>query len=117
MMPVAMVGRATELAELATAWSRMATSAGAPPRTAVITAPAGLGKSLLVASAVAALHPGPGTVLAGRARVHTPAPYDWLAAVLTGRETDGIPVPADSLPWLAQPPDPPRRRTAPRALL
>jgi DNA-binding NarL/FixJ family response regulator len=117
MMPVAMVGRAAELAELAAAWSRTATSTGVSPRTAVITAPAGLGKSLLVASAVAACHPQADVVLAGRARVHTPAPYDWLAAVLTGRETDGIPVPADALAWLAQHPDAPRERYAPEALL
>src|SRR5689334_1428093 len=117
MMPVAMVGRGAELAELAGAWARTATSSGGSPRTAVITGPAGLGKSLLVASAVAAFQPRADRVLAGRARVHTPAPYDWLAAVLTGRDTDGIPVPADALAWLAQHPDAPRERYTPEALL
>ena len=80
-----------------------------------ITGAAGTGKSLLVATALKKL--APMTVLAGRARVHTPAPYDWLAAVLTGRDTAGLPVPADALAWLAQHPDAPRERYAPGALL
>jgi len=83
----------------------------------VITGAAGTGKSLLVASALAAFRPRPVTVLSGRARVHTPAPYDWLAAVLTGRENADLPVPADALAWLAQHPDAPRERYAPGALL
>jgi DNA-binding CsgD family transcriptional regulator len=56
-------------------------------------------------------------VLSGTARVHTPAPYDWLAAVLSGRDTDDLPVPPDALAWLAQHPDAPRERYAPGALL
>jgi DNA-binding CsgD family transcriptional regulator len=49
--------------------------------------------------------------------VHSPAPYDWLAAVLTGRPGVDLPVPADALAWLAQHPDAPRERYAPGALL
>src|SRR2546421_9910443 len=116
MRPVAMVGRGAELVELGDAWSRVV--AGAPAaRTVVITGGAGLGKSLLVASALESASPRPGTVLSGRARVHSPAPYDWLAAVLTGRENADLPVPADALAWLAQHPDAPRERYAPGTLL
>src|SRR3989440_5562429 len=114
MMPVAMVGRADELAELVDAWSY---AAARRARTVVITGSAGVGKSLLTASALDAFAPRPGTVLSGRARVHSPAPYDWLAAVLTGRENADLPVPADALAWLAQHPDAPRERYAPGALL
>jgi DNA-binding CsgD family transcriptional regulator len=114
MMPVAMVGRAGELSELVDAWSQ--TAAG-HARTVVITGSAGVGKSVLTASALDAFAPRPGTVLSGRARVHSPAPYDWLAAVLTGRPGLDLPVPADALAWLAQHPDAPRERYAPGALL
>jgi DNA-binding CsgD family transcriptional regulator len=113
MMPVSMVGRADELGELLRAWSRVA----ARPRTAVVTGGAGLGKSLLAAAAVEAFTPPPGTVLSGTARVHSPAPYDWLAAVLAGRETQDLPVPADALAWLTQHPSEPRERYTPDALL
>ncbi|MGE5831246.1 MAG: LuxR C-terminal-related transcriptional regulator, partial [Micromonosporaceae bacterium] len=84
---------------------------------AVITGAAGVGKSRLAATALAMLRPGPRVVLTGSARVHTPAPYDWLAAVLTGRDPAGLPLPADALGWLAQDPDPPNHRYAPTALL
>src|SRR2546421_11166694 len=114
MMPVAMVGRADELAELVDAWSY---AAAGRARTVVITGSAGVGKSLLTASALDAFSPRPGTVLSGRARVHSPAPYDWLAAVLSGRPGLDLPVPADALAWLAQHPDAPRERYAPGALL
>src|SRR5438477_442071 len=90
MRPVAMVGRADELAELVDAWAHP--SAGRGTRTVVVTGPAGTGKSLLVATVLQRLRPRPAAVLSGRARVHTPAPYDWLAAVLTGR--DGLDLPA-----------------------
>jgi DNA-binding CsgD family transcriptional regulator len=116
MMPVAMVGRAAELAELRDAWCRV-TAGTAGVRTVVITGDAGMGKSLLVASALEAASPRPATVLAGRARVHSPAPYDWLAGVLSGRDLGGLPVPPDALAWLAQHPDAPRERYAPGALL
>ncbi len=114
MMPVAMVGRAADLTELVAAWGR---TPGGTARSAVITGAAGVGKSLLAASALEAFHPRPAVVLSGRARVHTPAPYDWLAAVLTGREGADLPVPADALAWLAQHPDAPRERYPPGALL
>lgn len=123
MMPVSMVGRADELGELVQAWSQVVTAGatvrgGGPAiRTAVIIGGAGVGKSLLVAEALAAFAPRPATVLSGTARVHTPAPYDWLAAVLAGRDTDGLPVPPDALAWLSQDRDAPAERYAPGALL
>jgi DNA-binding NarL/FixJ family response regulator len=123
MMPVPMVGRAEELGELTVAWSRLRSAGRADPtgtvpgRTAVVTGAGGSGKSLLVAAALDAFAPSPGVVLWGQARVHTPAPYDWLAAVLSDRDTRDLPVPADALAWLAQHPDAPRYRYAPEALL
>jgi len=83
----------------------------------VLTGHAGVGKSRLVAAALEALSPRPATVLAGAARLHSPAPYDWLAAVLSGRNTSELPVPADGLAWLAQDPQAPTERYAPDALL
>jgi DNA-binding CsgD family transcriptional regulator len=112
MRPVTMVGRSAQLGELVSAWS----SPGRP-RTMVVTGGAGVGKSTLVAAALDAFTPPPRVVLSGTARVHTPAPYDWLAAVLSGRDTDELPVPPDALAWLAQHPDTPRERYAPGALL
>jgi DNA-binding CsgD family transcriptional regulator len=109
-MPMPLVGRAAALDELRSAW---APRAGFRP--VVVTGDAGTGKSALVRAALDAI--GPPLVLAGAARVHSPAPYDWLAAVLTGRDVTGLPVPADALAWLAQDPDVPRERYAPEALL
>jgi DNA-binding CsgD family transcriptional regulator len=83
----------------------------------VITGAAGLGKSLLAAAALDGFTPRPRTVLSGTARVHTPAPYDWLAAVLGGRDTHDLRVPADALAWLGQHPIEPRERYTPGALL
>jgi DNA-binding CsgD family transcriptional regulator len=83
----------------------------------VITGAAGVGKSALVDAALDAFTPPPSVVLTGTARVHEPAPYDWLAAVLSARETGELPVPADALAWLAQHPDAPQERYAPGALL
>ena len=118
-----LVGRAAELAELVQAWSAVtgdpaATAHG--PVTAVITGEAGTGKSLLVATALrehAAADPPPTIVLSGSARLHSPAPYDWLAAVLSAHEPPGLPAPPDALAWLAQHPDAPRQRYTPDALL
>ncbi|MCW6003124.1 LuxR C-terminal-related transcriptional regulator [Micromonospora sp. CPCC 205371] len=112
MMPVPMVGRADHLAELVRAWSRL----GGAPLPVVVTGAAGMGKSLLVAAALDAFTPRPRLVLTGAARLHTPAPYDWLAAVLSRRTLD-LPLPEDALAWLAQLPDAPRERFAPDALL
>jgi DNA-binding NarL/FixJ family response regulator len=53
----------------------------------------------------------------GSARLHSPAPYDWLAAVLAGRDLAGLRIPPDALRWLAQDPDVPRERYTPEALL
>nr|MDT0661256.1 LuxR C-terminal-related transcriptional regulator [Micromonospora sp. DSM 115978] len=118
MMPVSMVGRGGELAEIARAWSVVADRRpGRAARTVVVTGAGGVGKSLLIASALDVLSPRPIAVLAGSARVHTPAPYDWLAAVLTGCDTRRLPLPADALAWLAQHPTAPRERYAPDALL
>ncbi|MGC5305791.1 LuxR C-terminal-related transcriptional regulator [Micromonospora zamorensis] len=117
MMPVSMVGRAGELAELDRAWSVVSAAGRSAPTVAVITGAAGVGKSLLVAAAVDALTPRPAMVLSGAARVHGPAPYDWLAAVLTGRDTGRLALPSDALAWLAQQPTAPRERYAPGTLL
>jgi DNA-binding CsgD family transcriptional regulator len=123
MMPVSLVGRAVELDELARAWSDRAERRPAGP--VVITGDGGMGKSLLVATAVPTFRPRPSVVLSGTARVHAPAPYDWLAAVLSGRDTARLavadggepPVPEDALAWLAQDPDARGERYAPGALL
>jgi DNA-binding CsgD family transcriptional regulator len=112
MRPLTMVGRSVQMGELVSAWS-----SPDRPRTMVVTGGAGVGKSALVAAALDAFDPPPRVVLSGTARVHTPAPYDWLAAVLSGRDTDDLPVPPDALAWLAQHPDAPRERYAPGALL
>ncbi|MCL7459666.1 AAA family ATPase [Micromonospora echinofusca] len=117
MMPVSMVGRAGELAELDRAWSTVVDSRRPTPAVAVITGEAGVGKSLLVAAALDAFAPRPAVVLSGAARVHSPAPYDWLAAVLTGRDTSRLDLPPDALAWLAQQPTAPRERYAPGTLL
>ncbi|MBQ1072502.1 helix-turn-helix domain-containing protein [Micromonospora sp. C31] len=117
MMPVSMVGRAGELAELDRAWSTVAASRRPAPAVAVLTGAAGVGKSLLVAAALEGFAPRPAVVLSGAARVHGPAPYDWLAAVLTGRDTSRLDVPRDALAWLAQQPTAPRERYAPGTLL
>lgn len=116
MMPVSMVGRTGELDELVRAWALVADRSNTT-RTAVITGSAGVGKSMLVASALARMSPRPTAVLSGTARVHAPAPYDWLAAVLSGRDTGRLPIPADALAWLAQYPEAYAERYAPGALL
>ncbi|MEV4620932.1 AAA family ATPase [Asanoa sp. NPDC049573] len=115
-MPVTLVGRARERAELAAAWAAL-TSGSAGPQVAVLTGEPGAGKSALVAAVVGALDPAPVTLLAGQARIHSPAPYDWLAAVLSGRDTRGLPAPAPALAWLAQHDAAPVERFAPGALL
>jgi two-component system, NarL family, nitrate/nitrite response regulator NarL len=112
-MPVPMVGRGAALDELRGAWEQVEGGGSGLP--AVITGAPGTGKSTLVAAALQATRPG--NVLAGSARVHSPAPYDWLAAVLAGRPRQDLPVPPDALSWLAQEPDVPRERYPPEALL
>ncbi|HEX2773393.1 MAG TPA: LuxR C-terminal-related transcriptional regulator [Micromonosporaceae bacterium] len=117
MMPVSMVGRTGELDELDRAWAGVTAAARPLPQTVVITGAAGIGKSQLVAAALDRFAPRPRTVLIGAARVHSPAPYDWLAAVLSGREPDDLQLPPDALAWLAQHPTTPQERYAPGALL
>jgi DNA-binding CsgD family transcriptional regulator len=84
---------------------------------ALVTGPAGVGKSALVASVLG--HFAPATVLSGTARIHSPAPYDWLASVLSGRDLSALDlvVPPDALAWLAQHDAMPVERFAPGALL
>ncbi|MER5456838.1 AAA family ATPase [Micromonospora sp. NPDC002389] len=122
MLPMSMVGRADELAELGRTWSTVAGRRRRTPAVVVVTGGAGVGKSLLVAAALDELTPRPAVVLSGAARVHSPAPYDWLAAVLSGRDPDRLDLPADTVPpdalaWLAQQPTAPRERYAPDTLL
>src|SRR3954447_603210 len=113
MMAMPMVGRAPACQELQRAWSRVL--ARQRPIAAVVTGAAGTGKSALVEAFLQATDAP--CVLTGTARVHSPAPYDWLAAVLAGRDTSGLDVPPDALSWLAQDPDVPRERYTPDALL
>jgi DNA-binding CsgD family transcriptional regulator/predicted ATPase len=115
--PVPMVGRADEVDEIARRWTHVAKDDISGSGTVVITGNAGMGKSRLVGAAVEALAPRPVTILAGAARLHSPSPYDWLAAVLSGRDTRDLPGPADGLSWLAQDPNAPSERYAPDALL
>jgi DNA-binding CsgD family transcriptional regulator len=110
MLSLPMVGRSRELAEIGHAWP-------AARGTVLVTGDAGAGKSMLVRAALDHLDPAPATVLFGRARLHSPAPDDWLAGVLCHRPTEDLPVPADALAWLAQQPEAPARRYAPEALL
>lgn len=117
MLPVPLIGRAEELSELVLTWSRVVTNPAAGPHTAVVTGPARAGKSLLVSTALETFDPRPAAVLFGRARLHSPAPYDWLAALLSGQDTVDLPIPRDALAWLAQEPGSPARRYAPDALL
>jgi DNA-binding NarL/FixJ family response regulator len=108
-----MVGRAAALDELRRAWTQVKDGGRGLP--AVVTGAPGTGKSTLVAAAVRATQPA--KILAGSARVHSPAPYDWLAAVLATQSRQDLPVPHDALSWLAQEPDVPRERYTPDALL
>src|SRR5439155_6143051 len=111
-----MAGRADELDAVAGAWARVVGGNGRA-QVVVVTGAAGTGKSRLVAEAVGGLVPAPACVLAGQARTHAPAPYDWTASALSGRSLADLPVPADALAWLTQRPDAPPRRFAPGALL
>src|SRR5262245_4403797 len=117
MMPVTMVGRTGELAELTRAWAEVAERSTTGPRTVVVTGASGIGKSMLAAAALAAFQPQPAIVIAGTARLHASAPYYWLAAVLDGRDLSRLSVPDAPLAWLAQHPDAQRERYAPGALL
>jgi DNA-binding CsgD family transcriptional regulator len=117
MLPGPLIGRADELDELVLGWSRVVTDPAAGPRAALLTGSAGSGKSLLLSTALETFDPRPRAVLVGRARLHSPAPYDWLASLLGGRDTVDLPIPRDALAWLAQEPGPPTRRYAPDALL
>lgn len=109
-----MVGRADALDELRRAWESVCAGHRCVP--AVVTGLPGTGKSTLAAAALQVTSPQ--VVLSGSARLHTPAPYDWLAAVLAGLGSrPELPVPPDALAWLAQDPDVPRERYTPDALL
>jgi DNA-binding CsgD family transcriptional regulator len=84
---------------------------------ALVTGDAGVGKSALVASVLPAF--APASVLSGTARIHSPAPYDWLASLLSGRRLDALApdIPPEALAWLAQHETVPVERFAPGALL
>jgi DNA-binding NarL/FixJ family response regulator len=112
-MAVPMVGRAPALEELRRALDIV--RAEAKPVTAVLTGAAGTGKSALAGALVQSA--GSTKILSGAARVHSPAPYDWLAAVLAAGAPDLNGVPRDALSWLKQDPDVPRERYTPDALL
>jgi two-component system nitrate/nitrite response regulator NarL len=112
-MAMPMVGRAPALEELRRAWIRVRDHGDSI--TAVVTGAAGTGKSALVTALLAEV--APARTLAGAARVHSPAPYDWLAAVLATQDTTALDVPAGALAWLKQDPDVPRERYTPDALL
>jgi two-component system nitrate/nitrite response regulator NarL len=112
-MAVPMVGRAPAVTELRRALDSVC--AQHRPVTAVVTGAAGTGKSALVGALLQAA--GPARTIMGAARVHSPAPYDWLAAVLAGSDADISDVPKDALSWLKQDPDVPRERYTPDALL
>ena len=93
-----LIGRAAELDAITSAW----TGANGNTTTVLITGEAGSGKSRLVAEAIERLNPQPAVVLSGAARTHGPAPYDWLASVLTGRDLSGLGAEPDTLRWLTQ---------------
>jgi DNA-binding NarL/FixJ family response regulator len=112
-MPVPMVGRAAELDELRRVWAQVCHGGRGLP--AVVTGLPGTGKSTLVSAVLQATEPD--LVLSGSARVHSPAPYDWLAAVLAAHPRRELPIPPDALSWLVQDPDVPRERYTPEALL
>jgi DNA-binding CsgD family transcriptional regulator len=112
-----MIGRSRELKELIRAWARVAPRTTDKAHTVVITGAPGVGKTRLVASALESFSPCPSAVFSGTARVHAPAPYDWLAAILAGHGPVDPPIPPDALGWLAQHPDVPSQRYAPEALL
>jgi two-component system nitrate/nitrite response regulator NarL len=113
MTAVTLVGRAPALDDLHGACARV--RAGLKPVTVLVTGAQGTGKSSLVTEFLATEAPIP--VLSGSARVHSPAPYDWLAGVLADRDIRDIGVPGDALAWLKQDPDIPRERYTPDALL
>jgi two-component system, NarL family, nitrate/nitrite response regulator NarL len=112
-MAMPLVGRAPAMDELRGAWQRVRDRRRST--TVVLTGAAGTGKTTLVTALLQGSDAE--VVLSGAARVHSPAPYDWLAAVLAGRDTGGLDVPADALAWLKQDPDVPRERYTPDALL
>ena len=116
MSTLPLVGRDEELAAIRDSWRRLV---GSPQRArvALLTGEPGAGKSRLVAEAVESLDPPPHRVLTGQARTHSPAPYDWTASALSGRDLSGLDVPDDALAWLTQRPDLPPRRFTPQTLL
>lgn len=116
MPPAPFIGRAAQLAELMDAW------ASRRPGIILITGEAGSGKSRLVAEFLDRLDPSATPILRGAARSVGAAPHDWLASVLSGRSTAGLPVEAALLNRLAQrstdrTPDAAEPRLAPAATL
>lgn len=111
-----MVGRSAEMKEIVRAWSQL-NGGGAGPCTVIITGAPGIGKSRLVSAVVGEVSPRAAVVLSGAARLHSPAPYDWLASILSRHRAPELSIPADALAWLAQDSLVPEHRYAPGALL
>jgi two-component system nitrate/nitrite response regulator NarL len=102
------------------AWNGLVAAPAAGPAAVLVTGAPRTGKSTLARTALRELDPAPAVVLSGHARIHSPAPYDWLAAVLVahGAAVPGGTVPDDALSWLAQRPgEPEQQRYAPATLL
>lgn len=95
-------------------WSRVCSR---HPDSVIVSGPSGAGKSRLIAQAIAGFSPAPEAMLVGRAGWPHPAPYDWFATAVRGRDLSGLPVAADMLAWLTHSRQPPERRWEPTAVL
>ena len=119
MLTAPVLGRGDELAAILDCWDALPTRppTWTGPRVAVIQGEAGLGKTTLVGSVINALNSQPHRVLNGHCRLHSPAPYDWLATILCAHPQAALSVPDDARAWLSQDPDVPADRYTPAALL